>query len=265
MSGSAATVAKTLYVLKLENGKYYVGKTNNLKRRYEEHLAGRGSKWTKRHRPIEIFHQEPCNGFFEDAFVYTYMSRYGIQNVRGGTYSKIRLSKDDRARIEMQFRHAGDQCFVCRSSNHFAKACPQLDVRRGGVEYERDRQHGTRRRVQCSRCGRDSHTEEDCFAATHVRGHSIVPSVEEEDDCDSSDESESDDDSHGCSRCGRNSHSTDDCYARTSVNGDPLSDDSSDESESDDGSHDGCSRCGRNSHIEAHCYARTSANGSRLR
>lgn len=38
-----------LYVLQLENGKYYVGKTNDITRRYNEHKEGKGCEWTKIH------------------------------------------------------------------------------------------------------------------------------------------------------------------------------------------------------------------------
>ena len=38
----------SIYVLKLKEGKYYIGKTNNEKKRIEEHIKSNGSEWTKK-------------------------------------------------------------------------------------------------------------------------------------------------------------------------------------------------------------------------
>jgi len=42
-----------VYVLKLKNGKYYVGSTNNLQRRLDQHHQGKNLA-TKHLRPIEL-------------------------------------------------------------------------------------------------------------------------------------------------------------------------------------------------------------------
>jgi predicted GIY-YIG superfamily endonuclease len=36
-----------IYILKLREGKYYIGKTKNVEKRFNEHIAGNGSGWTK--------------------------------------------------------------------------------------------------------------------------------------------------------------------------------------------------------------------------
>ena len=76
----------TLYVLELQSGKYYVGSTSNLHKRFQEHKSGNGAAWTKKYPPIKIVYQTKGSKFLEDGLVYDYMSRYGIQNVRGGTH-----------------------------------------------------------------------------------------------------------------------------------------------------------------------------------
>ena len=48
------------YSLNLESGRKYVGKTNNIKRRMEEHFGGRGAKWTKKYTPVSINHIQVC-------------------------------------------------------------------------------------------------------------------------------------------------------------------------------------------------------------
>lgn len=48
------TVLPIIYVLKLENDKFYIGITYNLNFRFAQHLAGEGSNWTALHKPIKI-------------------------------------------------------------------------------------------------------------------------------------------------------------------------------------------------------------------
>ena len=41
-----------VYVLKLENNKYYVGKSNDKEKRIKRHINGNGCTWTKKYNPI---------------------------------------------------------------------------------------------------------------------------------------------------------------------------------------------------------------------
>ena len=41
-----------IYVMKLKNNKYYVGKTKNLVSRMDDHLSGNGSAWTRKYNRI---------------------------------------------------------------------------------------------------------------------------------------------------------------------------------------------------------------------
>ena len=53
-----------VYILKLENGKYYVGKTNNPEYRLNNHFNENGSAWTKKYKPIKILKLIPnCDNF----------------------------------------------------------------------------------------------------------------------------------------------------------------------------------------------------------
>jgi len=46
------------YVIECDDGSYYIGQTDNLKRRWREHLSGKGAQWTKTHKPLQIAHFE---------------------------------------------------------------------------------------------------------------------------------------------------------------------------------------------------------------
>jgi predicted GIY-YIG superfamily endonuclease len=43
-----------IYILKLQQGKYYVGKTTNPSFRLESHFNANGSAWTKKYAPIKV-------------------------------------------------------------------------------------------------------------------------------------------------------------------------------------------------------------------
>jgi len=46
------------YVLLCDNDSYYKGFTNDLKRRFQEHLSGMGAKYTVKHKPVKIVYYE---------------------------------------------------------------------------------------------------------------------------------------------------------------------------------------------------------------
>lgn len=82
----------TLYVLRLEQGKWYVGITSQtVEKRFYEHLHGRKSYWTKQYPPIEIADRKDLGDLshqdaeeYEKKVVRKYMRAKGINNVRGG-------------------------------------------------------------------------------------------------------------------------------------------------------------------------------------
>jgi predicted GIY-YIG superfamily endonuclease len=81
-----------IYILQLKDGKYYIGKSDNVMKRYEEHLQGKGSKWTTMYKPISVVKViENASPFEEDKITKEYMAKYGISNVRGGSYVSITL------------------------------------------------------------------------------------------------------------------------------------------------------------------------------
>lgn len=43
-----------IYILALENNCFYVGRSTNVKQRIKDHFSGKGSAWTKLHKPIGV-------------------------------------------------------------------------------------------------------------------------------------------------------------------------------------------------------------------
>ncbi|RQR51516.1 hypothetical protein DIE18_33330 [Burkholderia sp. Bp9125] len=98
-----------LYILELEEGRFYVGLSDDLDRRWEEHKSGAGAEWTKRYRPLRrIFtintgtqdtHRAEA---MEDEATITLMSEYGIERVRGGHFCQA-----DQVNAEAALRATG--------------------------------------------------------------------------------------------------------------------------------------------------------------
>ena len=53
-----------IYALQLEQGKYYIGKTNNPQFRLESHFNSNGSEWTKIYKPLRVLDIKPnCDDY----------------------------------------------------------------------------------------------------------------------------------------------------------------------------------------------------------
>jgi hypothetical protein len=114
-----------IYVLKLQEDKYYIGKTYKLiSERYIEHCKGHGSAWTRRFQPIEVIEEyNDVNEFEEDKITKIYMAKYGIDNVRGGAYCRMKMPNTLLKLLKREIWHAQHKCLECGSDKHFVAKC----------------------------------------------------------------------------------------------------------------------------------------------
>lgn len=102
-----------VYVLELKGGKYYVGISRDIEKRYEQHECGEGASFTHKYKPIRIVYKENTQSIYkkdaehkENIITLQWMILKGIENVRGGDYCACDLDEiiclmDDRLYEEL--------------------------------------------------------------------------------------------------------------------------------------------------------------------
>jgi|LakMenE18May11ns_1017448.scaffolds.fasta_scaffold9954712_5 hypothetical protein len=113
----------TIYILELENNKYYIGRSNCSKKRILQHFNNNGSEWTKLYKPIRILSQFKGDSWDEEKHTLITMNTYGVNNVRGGSYCKIHLTESEKEKAMQTILSVMDKCYKCGEPGHFANEC----------------------------------------------------------------------------------------------------------------------------------------------
>ena len=137
-----------IYVLKLVRGKYYVGLTRRNIDRIFDHLDGDGAAWTKKYPPVEkkpiLSFTEGLKESDEDKITLQMMQKYGINNVRGGKWCRVKMPSSHYQEIERKLK----------------------------ISKKKDAK--SKKIINCGRCGRPGHNRTYCKLRTTVDGVRIT-------------------------------------------------------------------------------------------
>ena len=126
-----ACIMVFIYILQLEQEKYYIGKTTNPTFRLQKHFTSGGSVWTRKYKPISVLEIIPnCDDYDEDKYTIKCMEKYGINNVRGGSFCEIKLSENNIITLNQMIRGVTNKCYICGKDDHFANECKKVSVKK---------------------------------------------------------------------------------------------------------------------------------------
>lgn len=96
----------TVYVLKLENSKYYIGIGTDTISEIFHHKNGTKCEWTKIHKPLSIVEViNNCEKYDDLKITFKYMAANGIDNVRSDTFQEVVLNESIFAMLKKNIKN----------------------------------------------------------------------------------------------------------------------------------------------------------------
>lgn len=147
-----------IYILELEKEKISIERTaKRIDEDVIQYFSKNLSDWTSKYKPIKILEMiETIDLLDDDKYTKIYMLEYGIENVRGGSYSRIELFDFQIKSLNLEFCKILDVCFCCGEKGHCLHECSQYK--------------------KCDICNKYGHDNEHCYTNLYL-GKKILTSV----------------------------------------------------------------------------------------
>lgn len=160
-----------IYVMELQDGYYYIDKTENMANVSTE------TEWIRLH-PFKDYCETIVSDVTTDehSLVLNYMNMYGVDKVRGGLYKSVVLTHDECLTIRKQLNYLNNKCVACGLFDHSLQNClTKICYRCGrtGHEYNYcayDNHVDNGLLNGCMRCGRSDHISLRCNRSKDVYG-----------------------------------------------------------------------------------------------
>jgi hypothetical protein len=203
-------------IIALEKGRYYVGKHS-----IRDIQNGLGPTWVKTYKPVKLIKQ--IQDTLEYDTLLEYMETYGIDYVRGFTYTSMELSSYDRDKLNKLLHGPKEKaqeiiCNYCNKIGHNEYSCDDLSYDRTNkfeqISYKSSHKeknttvsynNTTSKSYQCMYC------EIEFDNSDILNRH--IPICKDEAFIRPSGKG------LNCERCGRNTHATANCRAKTDIYG----------------------------------------------
>ena len=118
-----------VYVLQLDDGFIYVGRSNDMDARIEKHKNFSGAQWCKKHGTSNVKRlptqtpRQPDLSLWEQKETLYQMHKHGFEKVRGYMWVQDKLQKEDIQTIRKLTFEEGNLCRKCGLHGHYATSC----------------------------------------------------------------------------------------------------------------------------------------------
>jgi len=117
-----------IFIIKLQKNKYYIGKTTKPNFDIKKHFNADDLDWTIKYKPLELVEFiTNCHEDSENDYIFKYISKYGLNNVRGGEFNSCKINISEKDFFEEMFNDKIDKCFICGSDEHTVSECNNED------------------------------------------------------------------------------------------------------------------------------------------
>jgi predicted GIY-YIG superfamily endonuclease len=94
-----------IYVLKLVEDRYYVGRTSNILRRTRQHFTSNGALYTRKYKPLKVIEvEEEKLSDDERKMTFKYVEKYGWEKVRGSYWCSLEIKRELNVRSYEKFK-----------------------------------------------------------------------------------------------------------------------------------------------------------------